>query len=721
MRLGEMALKPAGFWSYTTSDDAASHGRLSRLRCLLADEMQAKIGRLPKVTIFQDVKTIPYGSNWQNQITTAIDGSSFFLPIITPAFLQSEGCYREVQSFRDRQKTLSRDDLIFPIHYLDVTAFNSSRRSECYDPRILDYLLTLQWADLRPLRLMPFDTSLEVAKGVERVAEAICAALLRETVMTSPHNPTFEALRPGKPLVPFRTPSTQSQLRGPVDPPRPIEEAERNSIVPDPRKPFYNKILFCDIVGYSKRDALGQYACQRTLNQILLSVVSRLSLNLGKEVVAVPTGDGAVLNFLAPELDVHLRTAIQALEGLSEASASAGAPFGLRIGLNSHVDTLVRDINNNMNVVGSGINVAQRVMHLGRHGQILMHDRVKLDLENYPEYAPKLVPRGEYTVKQGQKIAIAQYVDPICSYLCNDLVQLPSLPEDSQIDLEKILQHRIKDNLLSLVIDHRGCDHLDEIREYVEEFLDNHDDLQRLKVSVPWVVSEMLANTFAYGHIGTRDQIVLRLRRTSSGILVELEQPDVPDLQVEAVLQDDRHKDSFMQLVHRRGLRWRQRRIGKKRLELGLEIPNNLNLRPMVALTFDPDVGAALDLPTPVAAFLDGVTDKCVHEGLLLIRLLPHALDYRSAEGTRQFLLGLIKSISNIRGIIIDLSLVNYVASAGLQMLLQTSRMAKSNNFACVTADANPGVREIFNISRFNAVMQLYENSESAFRALTAA
>jgi anti-anti-sigma factor len=458
------------------------------------------------------------------------------------------------------------------------------------------------------------------------------------------------------------------------------------------------------------------------INQVRLGIVNKLSLELGKEVIALPTSDGAVLNFLVPEPDVHLRTAVQALEGLSEAGARAEVPFGLRIGLNSHVDTLIIDINNEINVVGSGINIAERVMDLGRHGQILMHDRVKLDLEKYPQYAPKLMPRGEYTAKNGEKIQITQYVDPSCSYLCNDPVQLPSLAEDTPVNLDKILQHSIENNLLSVTLDHRGRDHLDGIREYIEEFLDGAGgamagELQRLRVSVPWVASEMLANAFAYGHIGRGDQIVLRLRRTSSGILVELEQPDIPDLQVAAILQDERHQDSFMQLVHRRGLRWRQRRIGD-RLELGLEIPNNLILKPMIALTFDSNAAAAGDLPMPVGAFLHGVTDKCVHGGALLIRLLPDALDNRSAEGTRQLLLGLITSISHIRALIIDLSLVNYIPSVGLRTLLVTSMMAKSNDCAFVATNVNPNVREIFNLARFNAVLELYENSESAFRAL---
>ncbi len=55
-------LNPTGFWSYTSSDDTASHGRLSQLRRLLAAELRLKVGGTPKVHIFQDVAAIPHAS-----------------------------------------------------------------------------------------------------------------------------------------------------------------------------------------------------------------------------------------------------------------------------------------------------------------------------------------------------------------------------------------------------------------------------------------------------------------------------------------------------------------------------------------------------------------------------------------------------------------------------------------------------------------------------------
>jgi hypothetical protein len=52
-------LKPIGFWSYTRSDDTGARGRLGQLRLLLAHALQLRIGREPKVHIFQDVAAIP--------------------------------------------------------------------------------------------------------------------------------------------------------------------------------------------------------------------------------------------------------------------------------------------------------------------------------------------------------------------------------------------------------------------------------------------------------------------------------------------------------------------------------------------------------------------------------------------------------------------------------------------------------------------------------------
>jgi hypothetical protein len=184
-------LKPTGFWSYASSDDAASEGRLSQLRRLLANQLQGHVGR-GEVHIFQDVAAIPPGTEWERQIDQALQQSSFFIPIITPGFLQSEWCTKEVVRFRAIMEWSGRSDLIVPIHYLDVDGFDTVRRGECFDPAVLTYLRSLQWVNFRPLRLRD-PMKEDVQRALDEVATGILNALYRKS--PSPRVPPDPAKR----------------------------------------------------------------------------------------------------------------------------------------------------------------------------------------------------------------------------------------------------------------------------------------------------------------------------------------------------------------------------------------------------------------------------------------------------------------------------------------------------------------------------------------------
>ena len=183
-------LKPIGFWSYTSSDDTRSGGRLSHLRRLLADELQLLIGRRQQVQIFQDVAAIHYGTDWLKEIHKAIDESSFLLPIVTPAFLESEMCCQEVMRFRQREQELGREDLIFPFRYIDVSDI---MHDEVHDPAVLALLNSRQRFDFASLRHRSPDSE-EVVTKVALLATALRAAL-RRTVAHGPGQP------PGEPAI----------------------------------------------------------------------------------------------------------------------------------------------------------------------------------------------------------------------------------------------------------------------------------------------------------------------------------------------------------------------------------------------------------------------------------------------------------------------------------------------------------------------------------------
>jgi hypothetical protein len=150
-------LPPIGFWSYARQDDDASQGRLSSLRTVLTSELQQQYGREP-VKIFQDVSAIPPGAEWEAKIRDALNDSTFFIPLITPNFIQSQWCTEEFFIFREREIQINTDNpqlknerRIFPIYYVGIDGV------EPYDPRLITELKRLQWLDFTHLRLKDYN------------------------------------------------------------------------------------------------------------------------------------------------------------------------------------------------------------------------------------------------------------------------------------------------------------------------------------------------------------------------------------------------------------------------------------------------------------------------------------------------------------------------------------------------------------------------------------
>lgn len=151
-------LPPIGFWSYARRDDELSQGKLSNLRSLLMAELQQQYGR-DQIHIFQDASTIPHGAAWEREIRAALGKSVFFIPIVTPNFIQSDWCCREVSVFREREEEL-RDlhpelpdrSRIFPVHFIEIDDVEPA------DPSVLVTLNNLQWFDFRHFRHKSYDS-----------------------------------------------------------------------------------------------------------------------------------------------------------------------------------------------------------------------------------------------------------------------------------------------------------------------------------------------------------------------------------------------------------------------------------------------------------------------------------------------------------------------------------------------------------------------------------
>ena len=122
-------------------------------------------------------------------------------------------------------------------------------------------------------------------------------------------------------------------------------------------------IAFLDIVEYSKKPV----AEQMTLKQAFNAIVGRsLEAIPTRDRVVLDTGDGAAITFLGdPEdalaVSIAIRDAAHAQNGLH-----------VRMGINLGPVRLVRDLNGQLNIIGDGINVAQRVMSFADPGQLLV-------------------------------------------------------------------------------------------------------------------------------------------------------------------------------------------------------------------------------------------------------------------------------------------------------------------------------------------------------------
>jgi adenylate cyclase len=159
-------------------------------------------------------------------------------------------------------------------------------------------------------------------------------------------------------------------------------------------------VLFIDIVGYSKLLINEQSEQLQTLKEIVRGTEQfRLAEAEGK-LLRLPTGDGGALVFrTSPEGPV--------LCALEIAKALKNHPeLHVRMGIHSGPVNQVTDLNEQANIAGAGINMAQRVMDCGDAEHILVSKRVADDLEHYLQWRSLLHDLGEAEVKHGVRVHI---------------------------------------------------------------------------------------------------------------------------------------------------------------------------------------------------------------------------------------------------------------------------------------------------------------------------
>jgi class 3 adenylate cyclase len=130
-----------------------------------------------------------------------------------------------------------------------------------------------------------------------------------------------------------------------------------------PNRTLVCSIVFLDIVEYSRKAVSDQLRLKQAFNAIVGRALEQVAV---RDRIVLDTGDGAAITFLGDPEDA-LFAAMAMRDDFTRSDALA-----VRMGVNLGPVRLIKDINNQLNIIGDGINVAQRVMSFAGTGELLV-------------------------------------------------------------------------------------------------------------------------------------------------------------------------------------------------------------------------------------------------------------------------------------------------------------------------------------------------------------
>jgi Adenylate and Guanylate cyclase catalytic domain len=127
-------------------------------------------------------------------------------------------------------------------------------------------------------------------------------------------------------------------------------------------------IVFLDIIDYSKKPDSEQIEVKNQFNALISHALKDIAQN---DRIIVDAGDGAAIACSgSPEDALFIALAIR--DEIIKNNAQSQAPMFVRFGINLGTVRVVSDINSRPNIIGDGINVAQRIMSFAKPNQILV-------------------------------------------------------------------------------------------------------------------------------------------------------------------------------------------------------------------------------------------------------------------------------------------------------------------------------------------------------------
>ena len=201
-------------------------------------------------------------------------------------------------------------------------------------------------------------------------------------------------------------------------------------------------VLFIDIVGYSKLRTTEQSAQIEKLREIVRGTEQFRTADAEGKLLRLPTGDGGALVFR--NLEAPVLCAVEIAKALRD-----HPELRVRMGVHSGPVNEVTDLNEQSNIAGAGINIAQRVMDCGDAGHILVSKHAAEDLEQYDQWQPYLHDFGECEIKHGDRLHVVNFYNHDVG---NPALPSKFAPADSPAASSAALANRRRYSMVAMAI-----------------------------------------------------------------------------------------------------------------------------------------------------------------------------------------------------------------------------------------------------------------------------
>ncbi|OZE31539.1 MULTISPECIES: toll/interleukin-1 receptor domain-containing protein [unclassified Rhodococcus (in: high G+C Gram-positive bacteria)] len=170
-----------GFWSYVHKDDDAEGGRIAGLCRKVMAEYELRTGTA--LNLFLDRDSLDWGDKWRQAIDGALNETTFFIAVVTPKFLKSKECRKELNLFANNAKARGIPELLLPIQYVATPGLELGAKDEV--ARAIAQAQYLDFSDLRLLEESGPEYRAMISKIVDRLLK------IAKSVASKPEIPSI--------------------------------------------------------------------------------------------------------------------------------------------------------------------------------------------------------------------------------------------------------------------------------------------------------------------------------------------------------------------------------------------------------------------------------------------------------------------------------------------------------------------------------------------------